>query len=55
MNENKITAKKFVMEVMVKPLPKVLLNCALVYEGTVVVTTIVLCGIAYVISKRQKQ
>ena len=55
MNENKIIAKKFVMEVMVKPLPKVLLKCALVYEATVAVTVVVLSGIAYVISKRQKQ
>lgn len=55
MNENKVTAKKFVMEVMVKPLPKVLLKCALVYEGAVIVTTVLIGGIAYVVSKRQKQ
>ncbi len=52
MNKNQL--KEFAVEVMIKPLPKVLAECALVYEATVVGGTAICYLILAVMSKFKK-
>lgn len=52
MNKNQL--KEFAVEVMIKPLPKVLAECALVYEATVVGTVAIGGLILAIISKFKK-
>ena len=51
MFNEKMTMKDFVVEVMVKPLPKVLAKCALTYEATIVG----MLGLAWLIVKTSEK